>query len=105
VAPPQRQRVGRRRDHVQEELVTEGVDDPDHLQRERIEFQAVIPAIGSDKRDRIDVAGLDGRDRMPEQYDIPHDVVQQAGIASGGLPDEALQFGEPVGVEHAPSAE
>jgi hypothetical protein len=62
VAPPQRQRVGRRRDHVKEELVAEGVDDPDDLQRKRIEFQAVIPAIGSDKRNRVDVARLDCRD-------------------------------------------
>lgn len=104
MALPERHRVGRRRDHVQEELVTEGVDDPDHVEREGIEFQAVIPAIGSDKRNRIDVAGLDCRHRMPEQDDIPHHFVQQAGIASGGLPDEAFQFGEPVGVEHAPSA-
>jgi len=40
---------------------------------------------------------------MPEQRDIPHHLVEQAGIASGGLPDEAFQFGQPVGVEHAPS--
>jgi hypothetical protein len=41
---------------------------------------------------------------MPEQHDFPHHFVEQAGIASGSLPDEAFQFGEPVGVEHAPSA-
>jgi hypothetical protein len=41
---------------------------------------------------------------MLEQHDIPHHFVEQAGIASGGLPDEVFQLGEPVGVEHVPSA-
>ena len=67
-------------------------------------FEAVIPAVGGDERDRIGVTGLDCRDRMLEQRDIPNHLVEQAGIASGGVPDEAFQFRQPVGVKHMPSA-
>jgi hypothetical protein len=105
MALPQGNGVGGRRDHVKEELVAEGVDHPDDLQRERVEIDPVVPAIGGDKRDRVHVARLDDRHRMSEQGDVAHHLVEQSGIASGGLPDQAFQLRKPVRVEHAPSGE
>ncbi|WP_198345839.1 hypothetical protein [Nocardiopsis gilva] len=78
VSPPEGDGVGGRRHHIGEHGDAVAVDDLHDLQGERVEFQPVVAAVGSDERNRARVTRLDRPDFSPEDFDVVKHAVEES---------------------------
>ena len=100
---PSAEVVGVRRggDDVEELLHPVGVDDPDDVQGERVELDAVVAAVGGDQGHRRRRARLDHDLPAADLLGLREKPVEQRAVDGGLIPDQPPDPPQFVRSEHA----